>query len=164
MLNSAFSSLIAKRLPGTGWTCARCRSSQLSIPKPSLSYRTNSLISRQYGSKAGRSGPRPIPPRARRTTVLLATAGGGATVGLLAVGDDVKNAYEGAERTGRVVSALVTNVNDYRNTLNARDKVEDPDEKEAMLKACHKRCADRTLKVLEKNGGIFIKLGQHLVC
>ena len=31
-----------------------------------------------------------------------------------------------------------------------------------MLKACHKRCADRTLKVLEKNGGIFIKLGQHL--
>ncbi|KAK4456446.1 ABC1 family-domain-containing protein [Cladorrhinum samala] len=162
MLNSAFSSLIAKRLPGTGWTCARCRSSQLSIPKPSLSYRTNSLISRQYGSKAGRSGPRPVPPRARRMTVLLATAGGGATVGLLAVGDDVKNAYEGAERTGRVVSALVTNVNDYRNTLNARDKVEDPDEKEAMLKACHKRCADRTLKVLEKNGGIFIKLGQHL--
>lgn len=33
-----------------------------------------------------------------------------------------------------------------------------------MLKACHKRCAERTLKVLEKNGGIFIKLGQHLVC
>lgn len=32
-----------------------------------------------------------------------------------------------------------------------------------MLKACHQRCADRTLKVLEKNGGIFIKLGQHLV-
>jgi predicted unusual protein kinase regulating ubiquinone biosynthesis (AarF/ABC1/UbiB family) len=32
-----------------------------------------------------------------------------------------------------------------------------------MLKACHKRCAERTLKVLEKNGGIFIKLGQHLV-
>lgn len=32
-----------------------------------------------------------------------------------------------------------------------------------MLRACHKRCAERTLKVLEKNGGIFIKLGQHLV-
>lgn len=32
-----------------------------------------------------------------------------------------------------------------------------------MLKACHKRCAERTLRVLEKNGGIFIKLGQHLV-
>lgn len=32
-----------------------------------------------------------------------------------------------------------------------------------MLRACHKRCAEITLKVLEKNGGIFIKLGQHLV-
>ena len=31
-----------------------------------------------------------------------------------------------------------------------------------ILKACHKRCAERTLKVLEQNGSIFIKLGQHL--
>jgi len=31
-----------------------------------------------------------------------------------------------------------------------------------MLRACHKRCAERTLRVLEKNGSIFIKLGQHL--
>lgn len=31
-----------------------------------------------------------------------------------------------------------------------------------MLRACHKRCAERTLEVLEKNGSIFIKLGQHL--
>jgi aarF domain-containing kinase len=51
----------------------------------------------------------------------------------------------------------------YRTTLNQRDTLEDADEREHVLKACHKRCADRTLKVLEKNGGIFIKLGQHLV-
>ncbi|KAM3072282.1 hypothetical protein ACMFMG_009093 [Clarireedia jacksonii] len=31
-----------------------------------------------------------------------------------------------------------------------------------MLGDCHQRCANRTLKVLEKNGSIFIKLGQHL--
>ena len=31
-----------------------------------------------------------------------------------------------------------------------------------MLKACHKRCAERTLRAIEKNGSIFIKLGQHL--
>lgn len=30
------------------------------------------------------------------------------------------------------------------------------------LKACHKRCAERTLQAMEKNGSIFIKLGQHL--
>ena len=51
----------------------------------------------------------------------------------------------------------------YRTTLNQRDTLEDADEREHVLKACHKRCADRTLKVLETNGGIFIKLGQHLV-
>jgi hypothetical protein len=51
----------------------------------------------------------------------------------------------------------------YRTTLNARETIEDHDEQENMLKACHKRCAERTLVVLEKNGGIFIKLGQHLV-
>lgn len=51
----------------------------------------------------------------------------------------------------------------YRTTLNAREATEDHDEQENMLKACHKRCAERTLVVLEKNGGIFIKLGQHLV-
>ena len=31
-----------------------------------------------------------------------------------------------------------------------------------MLSECHKRCSTRTFKVMEKNGGIFIKLGQHL--
>lgn len=36
------------------------------------------------------------------------------------------------------------------------------DEYTQLLKACHQRCADRTLLVLEKNGSIFIKLGQHL--
>ncbi len=52
----------------------------------------------------------------------------------------------------------------YRTTLNQRDKTDDHDEQMRLLKTCHQRCADRTLKVLEANGGIFIKLGQHLVC
>ncbi len=51
----------------------------------------------------------------------------------------------------------------YRVTLNQNEKIEDEQERDRALKACHKRCAERTLKVLEKNGGIFIKLGQHLV-
>ena len=32
----------------------------------------------------------------------------------------------------------------------------------AILKACHRRCAERTLEAMQKNGSIFIKLGQHL--
>lgn len=51
----------------------------------------------------------------------------------------------------------------YRVTLNQNEKIEDDEEQHRALKACHKRCADRTLKVLEKNGSVFIKLGQHLV-
>ncbi len=51
----------------------------------------------------------------------------------------------------------------YRVTLNQMEKTEDEEEQTRTLKACHQRCADRTLKVLEKNGSIFIKLGQHLV-
>jgi aarF domain-containing kinase len=51
----------------------------------------------------------------------------------------------------------------YRTSLNQRDKLDDEEEQYTVLKQCHKRCAERTLKVLEKNGGIFIKLGQHLV-
>lgn len=51
----------------------------------------------------------------------------------------------------------------YITTLGKRDEIQDPEERANILKACHKRCAERTLKVLEKNGGIFIKLGQHLV-
>ena len=45
-------------------------------------------------------------------------------------------------------------------TLN--HKTDDQEEYAALLKQCHQRCAERTLRVLEKNGSIFIKLGQHL--
>lgn len=48
----------------------------------------------------------------------------------------------------------------YRTTLKQHH--DDPEEEANFLKACHKRCAERTLTVLEKNGSIFIKLGQHL--
>ena len=49
-------------------------------------------------------------------------------------------------------------VNDYRKTLAKSD---DP-AYASLLSACHKRCAERTLEAMEKNGSIFIKLGQHL--
>ncbi|CAK7565462.1 MAG: hypothetical protein SEPTF4163_003379 [Sporothrix epigloea] len=81
---------------------------------------------------------------------------------MLAFTDDIKQSYETVERTGRVAAALVLCINDYRKTLGQRDKIDDATEQDKILKACHKRCALRTLRVLEKNGGIFIKLGQHL--
>ena len=46
--------------------------------------------------------------------------------------------------------------------MTLKAKTDHVDEWTAHLKACHKRCAERTLRVLERNGSIFIKLGQHL--
>ncbi len=48
----------------------------------------------------------------------------------------------------------------YQLTLETKE--EHGDHWQAVLGACHKRCAERTLRVLEQNGSIFIKLGQHL--
>lgn len=67
--------------------------------------------------------------------------------------------------TGRIPATRAgLTIGSYRTTLNERETTEDHDEKGKLLSACHQRCAERTLSVLEKNGGIFIKLGQHLAC
>ncbi|OAA66613.1 ubiquinone biosynthesis protein [Niveomyces insectorum RCEF 264] len=94
--------------------------------------------------------------------MILTASGGATTAAVLAFTDDIKQSYETVERTGRVAAALVVCIKDYRKTLSQRDKLDDQQEQAELLKACHKRCAVRTLRVLEKNGGIFIKLGQHL--
>ncbi|KAK3351837.1 ABC1 family-domain-containing protein [Neurospora tetraspora] len=159
-----------------GWTCASCRSQLSSSFSSSSSYnstlarRSFSASSKRYsnqssnGSSSSSSSNNTNGKTTNngRRTVLLAAGGGVATAGLLAFGDDVKYTYEAVERTGRVASALAVCVNDYRKTLNAREKIEDAEEKQRLLRECHQRCADRTLEVLEKSGGIFIKLGQHL--
>lgn len=56
--------------------------------------------------------------------------------------------------------ANVSSNHSYRVTL--KQESASPEEHDANIRACHKRCAERTLRVLEKNGSIFIKLGQHL--
>ncbi|KAG8963093.1 hypothetical protein FRC03_003458 [Tulasnella sp. 419] len=65
-----------------------------------------------------------------------------------------------ADRIGRVVWAVSLGVVDYKRTFS---KIYEDDE--AMLNAysaCHKRSAERLLIALQTNGGIFIKLGQHI--
>ena len=52
-------------------------------------------------------------------------------------------------------------VDSYRKCLTGKESLSD-EEYNVSLKACHQRCADRTLAAMEKNGSIFIKLGQHL--
>lgn len=139
------------------WTCSNCRTRLLPRTKSATH-----PSARQYSTgSSGYSRRIPRPPRIRAS--LLATAVTGATgAAVLAFSDDIKYGYDATERTGRVAAALGICINDYRRSLNARDATDEPDEQDTILKDCHKRCAERTLKVLEKNGGIFIKLGQHL--
>ncbi|KAI1370163.1 ABC1-domain-containing protein [Hypoxylon crocopeplum] len=140
------------------WTCSNCRT-QLLIANVKPTQRS---IARQYATGSSRHSRRPPKSPRTRITVLTATATAATGAGVLAFTDDIKYGYETTERTGRVAAALAICINDYRTTLNTRDQTEDPKEQDVVLRACHKRCAERTLKVLEKNGGIFIKLGQHL--
>lgn len=50
----------------------------------------------------------------------------------------------------------------YSYQVTLRKKEDGEDNWQSVLSACHKRCAERTLKTMEQNGSIFIKLGQHL--
>ncbi|KAB5572800.1 ABC1 family-domain-containing protein [Coniochaeta sp. 2T2.1] len=157
MSGATFSSTTAKRLTSLGWTCSTCRSS---VVRSQL--RRTAPPFRQYSSVSAKQNVRP--PR-RKAVIWAATGTGVATgvlAGVIAFGDQIQSTYGAAERTGRVASGLAICINDYRTTLNQREKVEDEAERDQLLRACHKRCAERTLRVLEKNGGIFIKLGQHL--
>ncbi|KAJ1326292.1 CDK inhibitor PHO81 [Microdochium nivale] len=148
----------------SSWTCSSCRSHLVAKPKAlttpttrSAAFQTRSYTNGAYkNSKSAPRGPK------GRTTLYAAAATGATGAGLLAFTDDIRNSYEATERAGRVAVALFICINDYRTSLNKRDKAEDPDAKDGILRRCHKRCAERTLKVLEKNGGIFIKLGQHV--
>ncbi|EFX03895.1 ubiquinone biosynthesis protein [Grosmannia clavigera kw1407] len=149
--------------PGVrGWACARCRNSQLAR-SGSRAFRLSSGLGARTAAPPPPSGSTlPRSSRRRRRAIILTASGGAAATGVLAFTDDIRQGYETAERAGRVATALMLCINDYRTTLKQRDKLDDDEVKTRLLKVCHQRCADRTLRVLEKCGGIFIKLGQHL--
>ncbi|KAI1162790.1 ABC1-domain-containing protein [Nemania serpens] len=146
---------LSRLASNTPWTCTNCRTQLLRHAK----FQRHS----SHRFSTGPSGSSGRGPKTRaRTVVLTATATGATGVGALAFTDNIKYGYDVTERTGRVAAALTICINDYRTSLNEREKSDDPAEKDTILRQCHERCAVRTLKVLEKNGGIFIKLGQHL--
>ncbi|KAF7719112.1 Uncharacterized protein PECH_001737 [Penicillium ucsense] len=116
-------------------------------------------------SVAESRSPKTIPrtsqgPVQRKYLKYLVVLGLLGTGGLL-YSDDVKHVYNATRRSGRVLGTLAVCINDYRVTLKQAD-LASPEDYDALIRACHQRCANRTLRVLEQNGSIFIKLGQHL--
>ncbi|ATZ48914.1 Bcmcp2 [Botrytis cinerea B05.10] len=163
-LNFASASAWARSRPcvkTTSWTCGRCvqRATRKSWVQ-NAAYSTGKRGGNGYGYGYGNGNG--YQQNGRGNKVIMASAVGGVAATGLAFTDDIRHAYEAVERTGRVVSTLFVCINDYRVTLNHNEKIGDEAEQDRRLKDCHQRCADRTLRVLEKNGSIFIKLGQHL--
>ncbi|KAL2867874.1 ABC1 kinase family protein [Aspergillus lucknowensis] len=108
------------------------------------------------GGQGGHSGA----GQSGKKWIKYGVIGGVVLVGAVTFSSDARHLYRAAERTGRVVGTLAVCINDYRVTL--KQETASPEERSETIRACHKRCAERTLRVLEKNGSIFIKLGQHL--
>lgn len=82
------------------WTCSRCKNA-----KPTLFDST----SRTLSSRAAR----PVRILRPRKAVYWAAAGGSLGGSLLFFGDDIKHGWRAAERTGRVVTTLAVNINEY---------------------------------------------------
>ncbi|KAI5813565.1 ABC1 family-domain-containing protein [Pyronema omphalodes] len=130
-------------IPATSWVCRRCISSTLPRRFPTIA---NSAVPK---SKFRRKG----------LTLLVAGVGTGVVAASLGWTDG-KHYLNATERAARVAKALFLCIQDYRTTLKVVE--ERPEDKDGLLSACHTRCAKRTYAVLEANGSIFIKLGQHL--
>ncbi|KAJ7924842.1 ABC1 family-domain-containing protein [Mycena leptocephala] len=65
-------------------------------------------------------------------------------------------------RCYRVVEAACLGVIDYKTTFAQLSKNPSEDDRFRAISECHTRSAHRVLKALLANGGIFIKLGQHM--
>jgi aarF domain-containing kinase len=64
------------------------------------------------------------------------------------------------KRSTTIAKAVGLCVWDYRKTLNK--KYSSKAEESEALRQCHLRSAHRVLKALQENGGLYIKLGQHI--
>jgi len=64
------------------------------------------------------------------------------------------------KRSTTIAKAVALCVWDYRKTLNK--KYADREEEAEGLRQCHLRSAHRVLVALRENGGLYIKLGQHI--
>lgn len=101
--------------------------------------------------------------RARLGKVLL--YGSGLSAGGTLLYSAHKSGYDpnniGYIRFGRAALAVGRIGLDYRRSLFST-AYENPDLYDAAKKDCHQRSADKLLKLCSVNGGVFVKVGQHI--
>lgn len=113
--------------------------------------------SRQHGAFRGYSTtPRPQ----KRSYFKFGLAIGLTGSVLYFTNDTVKHFVQTSERVGVVTVATIRCFSLYKDVLYK--DFESGDERSDELARTHKKAAKITLKALETNGGIYIKLGQHI--
>ncbi|KAH9963906.1 ABC1-domain-containing protein [Russula dissimulans] len=100
--------------------------------------------------------------RARSLTTYFTAIAFGAGVGYIAYENyqPFRHTVLAVVRCSRVAEAAIFGVIDYKRTF-ARTYASGEEKREAYSQ-CHLRSADRVLRALLANGGVFIKLGQHI--
>jgi len=88
-----------------------------------------------------------------------ALVGGGVGYSIYQAEGDVSNI--GAIRFGRAAVAVGRIAVDYKKTLYSKEYPDDSSYEEAKS-SCHLRAAGHLLKLCQKNGGVFVKVGQHI--
>ncbi|GLC72431.1 hypothetical protein PLESTF_001246800 [Pleodorina starrii] len=114
-----------------------------------------------YGTRfAATSAATRQPPR-RWSMLVGFSLGVGAGAGLLVyqpTPEDLRAAYLTPVRLGRDVYTAAATVIDYKLSLGTLTGAA----REAALRECHQRGADRLLALCFANGGVYTKLGQHI--
>ncbi|CAI7779639.1 unnamed protein product [Closterium sp. NIES-53] len=117
-----------------------------------------------HGAKAQVNGRSNRPSVIFRLTRGVAGLGIVGALGWVAMGEDpllrLKLLVTVPVRVGRVVTTVLAMVADYKTSL--RGLPAGSEEMESEKRQCHLRCADRLQAMCFRNGGIYIKLGQHI--
>lgn len=138
------------------WQEFSSRSYALGLPAKS----TNGLI-RSYSSL-----PQPkVKSSSKYKKRYIILGSGLTTLAVLYLGSDdfrtgLKHSWYACRRVSTVTVACGRCFYRYYRTLNGSYQSEE--EYESAMSTCHKTCALITRKAIERNGGIYIKLGQHI--
>lgn len=158
--SGSFISSLTRPIAGQSWVLRQCQQATCT-PRLANAFGTSQQQAAQASKKRARQkrwrqGIRSL--REHRRVAITVTTVFVVGAGALAFSERARHNYHACERSGRVAVTLAQCVYDYHKTL----KKENEPDFSSMLSACHKRCAMRTMEAMEKNGSIFIKLGQHL--
>lgn len=118
---------------------------------------------RRYSSTATNKIPRLTPIRWTKGRIIFGSIVGAGFVYYQTndtAHDILRHIFLTSRRIGVVTIATIRCFHQYKKTLDA--KYESQETRNAALTACHKYCATVTLHALQSNGGVFIKLGQHI--